>query len=221
MRKRISLKTRRPDLSRLEFRAHYEGVHVPLGLEFIDRFRWRRYRRNHVLSSRGAPIGFDCFAEFWVDEDEDDSALAEFVKSAEFQVLNDDDERFLDVRQRVSFDVQESLLVGPADDQKDGGTLAVALRDGAKPVDSGRAVAARIVDALGSQVVRATLDVRLGGEPTGPPPAAPFDTLLRLDLEGEPFATLDPSRFGGDRCSVIALDPIETAPALLYADPEA
>ena len=221
MRKRISLKTRRPDLSREEFRAHYEGVHVPLGLTFIEHFHWRRYRRNHVLSCRGAPIGFDCYAEFWVDQDDDDSALSEFVKSPEFQVLNDDDERFLDVRQRASFDVQETPLVGSTDDRPGGVTLGVALRDGATPTDSGKAVAARLVDSLGPHVVAATLDVRLGGAPTGPPPAAPFDSLLRLSLEGETPAKLDPSRFGGDRCAVLVLDPVETPPELLDTGPDA
>ena len=221
MRKRISLKTRRPDLSREAFRAHYEGVHVPLGLTFIEHFHWRRYRRNHVPSCHGAPTLFDCYAEFWVDRDEDDSALSEFVKSAEFQVLNDDDERFLDVRQRVSFDVEETLLMGSADERSGGPTLGVALRDGAKPSDSGKALAARLIDSLGPQVVTATLDIRLGGEPTGPPPAAPFDSLLRLCLEGELPATPDPARFGGDRCSVLVLDPVETAPELLYTGPDA
>jgi len=236
MRKRISLKTRRPDLSRKAFREHYEEVHVPLGLGFIDRFHWRRYRRNHVLESHGAPIGFDCYAEFWVDEDDDDSALSEFVQSTEFQVLNEDDERFLDTRQRASFDVKETTLVAntrantradarvearAATGLEDGSvTLAVALRDGEQAGQSAEAVAAGLLDLLGSLVVEATLDVRLGSDPTGPPPAAPFDRLIRLSLEGEPPATLDPSRFGGDRCSLLRLDPVETPAELLYAEPE-
>ena len=224
MRKRISLKTRRPDLSREAFRSHYEGAHVPLGLTFIDRFHWRRYRRNHVLSSRGLPVGFDCYTEFWVDEKEDDSALTEFVQSPEFQVLNDDDARFLDVTQRVSFDVREVSLLGSADETDATDvrvTIGIALRDGATAAESTSALAERILETLGARVLSATLDARLGTEPTGPPPAAPFDGLLRLELDGALPAMRDSTPLGGNRSSLLVLDPVETDPALLYSGPTA
>jgi hypothetical protein len=221
MRKRFSLKTRRPDLSREAFRSHYEGVHVPLGLTFIEHFRWRRYRRNHVLSSHGVPIGFDCYAEFWVDDDEDDSALTEFVQSPEFQVLNEDDARFLDVRQRVSFDARETTLAGSPEDPKADVTLGIALRDDTTSSESARDRAHRLVETLGEHVVSATLDERLGDQPTGPPPAAPFDLLLRLQLEGELRPMLEAMPVAGDGLSVLVLDPVETARELLYSGPGA
>ena len=52
MIKLLSVKTRREGSTREAFRKHYEERHVPLGLGFIDRFRWRKYVRNHVLEVR-------------------------------------------------------------------------------------------------------------------------------------------------------------------------
>ncbi len=111
MIKLLSFKTRRPDLTPAAFRSHYEQRHVPLGLSFIDHFRWRKYVRNYVVSPAPASVDFDCMTEFWVAGREDQQRTAEFVDSPEFSVLDDDDRRFLDVTRRLSFEVEEHLLV--------------------------------------------------------------------------------------------------------------
>ena len=113
MIKIVSIKTRHPDLSRAQFRDHYESRHVPLGLGFIDRFRWRKYVRNHVVGTLFGDAGFDCLTEFWVASAADQARTSEFVQSAEFDALDKDDGRFLDVTRRLSFECEERVLAGP------------------------------------------------------------------------------------------------------------
>lgn len=211
MRKRISLKTRRPDLSRSEFRNYYENQHVPLGLTFIDRFGWRRYVRNHVLTATGTPVGFDCYAEFWVDDDFDDRALEEFIGSPEFQKLDVDDRCFLDVTRRLSFEVCETLV------SRGGGEAHVARNGvvlwtrGAEPVEETEGVARRIVDSFGERVVDAVLDRPIEAIPSG----APFDTLLKIRFGDAGPVVLDATVVPGSPWSLITVDPIETPSDLL------
>ncbi|MFP8875729.1 MAG: EthD domain-containing protein, partial [Myxococcota bacterium] len=110
MIKLLSFKTRHPDLTPEAFREHYEESHVPLGLSFIDRFRWRRYVRNYVVGPALGRVDFDCVTEFWVSGRQDQERIAEFVGSPEFRILDEDDRRFLDVTRRLSFEVEEHLL---------------------------------------------------------------------------------------------------------------
>jgi len=110
--KLISVKTRRPDLSRAEFRRHYEGRHVPLGLGFRERFGWARYARSYVVAVRAGAVGFDCLTEFWYASDAALARTRAFAGSPEFRVLDEDDRRFLDVGRRLAFEVEERAIAG-------------------------------------------------------------------------------------------------------------
>lgn len=206
MRKRISLKTRRADLSPAQFRDHYENRHVPLGLRFIETFRWRRYVRNHILESFGAPVSFDCYAEFWVDEEFDDAALDFFISSPEFQVLNDDDRRFLDITQRLSFDLAETPIAETRDPGRSVMKYAVIWKAGEEPGLDSLGAARRIVDSLGERVIEAVLDTANSVIS----PEAPFDTLLTLGLGDVTPLALSAIVAPGDRWSLLAIEPIET-----------
>jgi hypothetical protein len=214
VRKRISLKTRRPDLSRREFRQHYEQEHVPLGLQFIDHFRWRRYLRNHVVSVTGIPIGFDCYAEFWVDEDFDDRSLEVFIRSPDFGVLNEDDRRFLDTSKRLAFDVGEHPLVAGPDEAGAATKVAIIWKNGSESSDEEEFVSERIIDSLGDRIVSAVLDKVNGAIP----PNAPFDRLLTLGIRDEDPIVLDQVVRPDGGASVIVVDPIETALECLEGD---
>lgn len=61
MTKLVVFLSKRPDLSREEFRRYWRGVHGPLGAKMPG---VRRYVQNHSLAD-GAP--FDGFAEMWFD----------------------------------------------------------------------------------------------------------------------------------------------------------
>jgi hypothetical protein len=123
----VSVKTRRPGSSREAFRRHYEEQHVPLGLGFIDRFRWRKYVRNHVIGTLAGRVEFDCLTEFWIASPEDQAHTGSFVASPEFRVLDEDDRRFLDVERRLSFEVEEARLSGSERSIDPPGTRRIAL----------------------------------------------------------------------------------------------
>lgn len=213
MRKRISLKTRRPDLSRDEFREHYENRHVPLGLSFIDRFQWCRYVRNHVIGTRGTPVSFDCYAEFWVSERFRDDSLEAFIQSPEFDVLNVDDRRFLDVTKRASFDVRESVLKRARSTSEVARKWALVWNHLEGERDA-RAIAEQIVASLADSVVESVLDTSIA--PVSP--GAPFDTVLSLSTSrSEPLA-LDPSWLPAKGYSVIEIESIETPPDQLFKE---
>ena len=213
MRKRISLKTRRPDLSVREFRDHYENRHVPLGLGFIDRFQWRRYVRNHVASVGGSPIGFDCYSEFWVDDGFDDASLESFIQSADFAVLNEDDRRFLDVTERASFDVEEWVVKPSREKDSASGKTAVLWSRGEEARDA-RSVARAIVDSLGDSLLAASLDMSIGPVPR----ALPFDTLLTLTFARSGQVVLESPGEPACRYSVLEIEAAETLPHLLFTE---
>ena len=112
MIKILSVKTRRTDTTREDFRRHYEEQHVPLGLGFLDRFRWRRYVRNHVVDIVQGGVDFDCLSEFWIASREDQAETRAFVQEPGFRVLDEDDARFLDVDRRFSCELEETFVAG-------------------------------------------------------------------------------------------------------------
>ena len=209
MRKRISLKTRRPGLTIAEFRTHYEERHVPLGLSHIDHFRWRRYVRNYVVDRFGARVAFDGYTEFWDDEDGDD-ALNAFLASPDFERLDRDDRRFLSVDRRFSAVVAEEVLVESAGYDLAALKYAFLWRDG-DPRAVG-AFAARLVAALGDQLVEATLDRSMEQTLSN----APFTCLLSLRVTPETRLLENGRAVPGEGTALIRLDPVETPPSLLY-----
>ena len=226
MRKRISIKTRRPGLSPEAFREHYEGRHVPLGLRYVDRFQWRRYVRNYVVAVAGASVGFDAYTEFWVDDDADDEALARFVASPDFAELDEDDRRFLDVTARFSGEVVrlpfEADLAGAtgespgldaerADAAETAEKVALLWTSGAAPATEASACAARITRSLGDRLVDATLERVLD-----PPQTAPFDTLLTMRLVDAGAARMPREAMPGGPWSWLTLDPVETPADRLF-----
>lgn len=207
MRKRLSIKTRRPDLSRSEFRHYYETCHVPLGLSFINHFGWLRYVRNHVRSSRGGLITFDCYAEFWVADDADDEALYRFLRSEDFRRLDLDDREFLDISRRLSLEVREIVLLADKSAGPTRGNKVVLMwEQGSNPREAAETVAARIVSALPPRVRFATLDVALSPVPE----ESPFDAFLSLEYKDDTPLDIDVSLLPKGRWALVEVDPVET-----------
>lgn len=146
MIKLLSVKTRREGSTRDAFRRHYEERHVPLGLGFIDRFRWCKYVRNHVLEVRSGRVDFDCLTEFWFASRADQESTRSFATSPEFAVLDEDDPRFLDVSKRLSFEQDERLVAGERPAFQPPGSRRVCAIF-AQPDSIGPDVFARGVDA--------------------------------------------------------------------------
>ncbi len=212
MRKRLSIKTRRPDLSRSEFRQYYETRHVPLGLSFIKHFKWLRYVRNHVRSSTGGLITFDCYAEFWVADDADDEALYGFLRSEDFRRLDLDDRQFLDISRRLSFEVRETVLWPHEATESVAGNKAVLMwKQGANPREVAETVASRIVSALRDRLHCAALDVALSPVPE----ESPFDVFLSLEYKGPAPLDIGSPLLPQGRWALVEVDPVETPPEKL------
>jgi len=215
--KLISVKTRRPDLSREEFRRHYEGRHVPLGLGFLERFRWRKYVRNHVVGTLAGAPDFDCLTEFWVASADDRALTREFVQSAEFQALDEDDRRFLDVTRRLSFEVEEQLLSGPPRSVDPAGTRRLAMLiggpSGAALAGAAAELGRRLAAALPDPCPRITLDRRVDDE-AGPHEIAAVLSLWIRAGDGLPAWLRWPG--AAEPWAVVDLEVVETPPAALF-----
>ncbi len=106
MIKAMSLVSRKHGLTREEFSRHYEEVHVPLALKH---FAFKKYVRNYVIKSPDAEEPeFDCITEVWFETMEDCQAAAEFSVSEAYEVIAEDEERFMDRSRIVAFLVEEN-----------------------------------------------------------------------------------------------------------------
>jgi hypothetical protein len=109
MLKVITLIKRRADLSRAEFRRHYEGVHAPLALRHIDQFR--KYVRNHVTAEVvGGPAGFDCLTELWYADQSAQQRVLSYLQSAAAEPIRRDELSFMAKQENVFFPVEEQLV---------------------------------------------------------------------------------------------------------------
>lgn len=220
MIKLLSVKTRRADTTREAFRRHYEERHVPLGLGFLDRFRWRRYVRNHVLAVLHGRVDFDCLSEFWIATRTDQAETRAFVAEPGFRVLDEDDARFLDIARRFSCELDESFVAGGrgAGGDPPGTRRLMAIFE--RP---GSAAADRFSEGIASAVrggawpglagrERVALDVRLGDAPR------PGAFAVLVSAWAAPGEALPPFEWKGaaEPAAVVELDVVETPPERLF-----
>jgi hypothetical protein len=219
MIKILSVKTRREGSTREAFRRHYEERHVPLGLGFLEHFRWRRYVRNHVLAVHAGRVDFDCLTEFWVASRADQEATRAFALEPAFRVLDEDDARFLEIGRRFSCELAEDFVAGghgagdppgtrrlmalfarPAssDPARFVATIAAAVRGGAWPGIAG--------------CERIAIDGRVGEGPR------PGDFAVLVSVWAAPGAALPPFDWQGELppVAVVELDVVETPPSALF-----
>lgn len=107
--------TRRPDLSRDEFRNYWTGHHAPFlqGLPEVQA-HVRRYVQQHATDGLpdGLPVAsYDGVAELWFDDVA--SALTAMGSENYATVVAEDEERFLDRSRTVMMMTAERLGVWP------------------------------------------------------------------------------------------------------------
>ncbi len=219
MIKILSVKTRREETTREAFRRHYEERHVPLGLGFLDRFRWRRYVRNHVLAVRSGRVDFDCLTEFWVASRADQEATRAFALEPAFRVLDEDDARFLDIGRRFSCELEEDFVAGGHGAGNPPGTrrlMALFARPtSSDPVRFVEAVAAAVRGGAWPGLAgreRIAIDGRLGDGPR------PGEFAALVSVWAAPGADLPPFDWKGEipPVAVVELDVVETPPSVLF-----
>ena len=87
---------RKPGLTPEQFRARYEGGHVPLVPHEMKHLR--QYRRNYVTHTPGQPeLDYDVVIEFWVDDKAAWKATAAYASDpVTGRTLAEDAEAFMD-----------------------------------------------------------------------------------------------------------------------------
>lgn len=111
----LSLIKRRADLSRAEFRSHYETTHAPLALPHMAGLE--RYVRYHLEEELTGEIGFDVVSAFWFADAEATARLNETLASEAGRPILEDELTFMDKPANTFFPVSERRLVGtPADE---------------------------------------------------------------------------------------------------------
>ena len=116
--KAIALLKKRDDLTREQFSAHYEQVHVPLILSLFPMIA--EYRRSYADFSEAfvfpdaAPFDFDCVSEFWFDSRADWEAFK--VSAADPAVMaqvSADEAKFIAGSFTRMFLVEETVTLNP------------------------------------------------------------------------------------------------------------
>ncbi len=111
MLKVIALIRRRADLSRAEFRRHYEEIHAPLALRHLDQLSG--YVRNHVTAELdGGPAGFDCLTEFWYADRAALQSVLAYMGSPAAEPIRRDELTFMAREENVILSVEERLVLG-------------------------------------------------------------------------------------------------------------
>ena len=105
----LSLIKRRPDITRDAFRDHYETVHAPLALPYMEGLE--RYVRYHLEAERLGEVGFDVISAFWYRDAESTAKLMEILASDEGKPILEDELTFMDKPANRFFPVSERLLV--------------------------------------------------------------------------------------------------------------
>ncbi len=102
----IALLARRPDISRAEFRSHYEEQHVPLAREVFE--GWPGYVRNHI--DRVYPPGdldFDVVTLFWYRDEAQFRDTVTLLNGPQGAVIREDERRFMGKETNRYYTVRE------------------------------------------------------------------------------------------------------------------
>ena len=105
----LSLIKRRPDITRDAFREHYETVHAPLALPYMDGLV--RYVRYHLEAELFGAVGFDVVSAFWYRDAESTAKMMDVLASEAGKPILEDELTFMDKPANTFFPVSERWLV--------------------------------------------------------------------------------------------------------------
>lgn len=117
MIKIVALIKRRADVAPEDFREYYEQRHAPLFERTIPpavRGAITHYAQNHPvrLGSNPAEPPYDCVTEIGFDDLDGVRVWSDWYLGADGKVLRDDEEQFMDPRQRVVIVTDETHPAG-------------------------------------------------------------------------------------------------------------
>jgi uncharacterized protein (TIGR02118 family) len=212
----VAFLQRRADLTRCEFRTHYEERHVELALPQLGGLY--RYVRNHVdVDSKAGPPPFDAVSEFdYASADSFDSMSARLASQAG-DTIREDELRFMH-KPGNSFFASALAATGRGTRPAAGNsvkTMAVLQRAHGEKREALAARAYNTAASIEAQhgAVASQIDVALAGDPLGPPA---FDVVVHLWYPPEADAsiaveTLADALRGGGTAHCFAVLECETA----------
>jgi hypothetical protein len=200
----LAFMVRRPDLTRDQFRDHYERTHVPTALPILA--GTTHYVRHHIRDELFGKPNFDCMTAF---EYRDAAAMrAVFAKSegAGGERVRADELRFMDKPANFFFGVDEADGWGDAPPSEGLMTLLVCVR---------RAAAASPADARArfASVQLPALRAAIGGAPwgrvayarAGSPREKSFDAVVLCSASGAGDLLVWCRAAAGEGADVLAL----------------
>jgi uncharacterized protein (TIGR02118 family) len=110
--KAVALLTRKPGLSREDFIAHYEDVHVPLILTHLPGIVG--YARNFVAPEAAGEVPFDSVTEIWYGDRRAYDAALEGRQTEGGRAVERDEETFLDTVNIIYLLVNERVSRYPS-----------------------------------------------------------------------------------------------------------
>src|SRR5262245_19948594 len=148
--KTLALIARRPDLTRGDFRDHYEEIHAPLAVRTLLEGT-TRYVRHHLRDELFGRPAFDVVTAFWY---RDAAAAAEILRRTETpagDAIREDELTFMDKPANTFFAVIERAMCGAEDRAAPVAAIALVRRPPG-------AEAARFTESYEQQEVPRLLD---------------------------------------------------------------
>ncbi|MGE4609378.1 MAG: EthD domain-containing protein [Myxococcota bacterium] len=122
----LALIVRRPDVTRRDFRDHYEHVHAPLALPYMTGLK--HYLRNHVSEQlSGLEPGFDVMTEFGYARAEDVQHIVSILQSEEGEPIVRDELTFMDKARNTFFAIGDPVVIAGGEQAPDSAVKVAAL----------------------------------------------------------------------------------------------
>ena len=181
--KTLALIVRRPDLTRDEFRAHYEDTHAPLAIDTVLE-GVTRYLRHHLDAVREGEVGFDVATSFWYRDVAAALAVQARLETPQGEAILRDETTFMDRAANTFFAVTERPVLGDATAGAHRCFLALARHGNDSARDEFLAYHERellpaLCDSAKPRFVLDNIAIAAGG---GPPA---FDVVTELRVEAE------------------------------------
>src|SRR5258706_11806269 len=122
--KTLALIVRRPDLTRDEFRDHYEDVHAPLAVRTLLEGT-TRYVRNHLREELFGRPTFDVVSAFWYRDAAAAVGVMRRTETPAGDAIRRDELTFMDKPANTFFAVTERPVLG--EERAEAALAAIAL----------------------------------------------------------------------------------------------
>lgn len=108
MIKTVIIMKRKPGISTEEFESYWKEKHAPLVLKTIPGLV--KYVQNHRVKLSDREPVYDGVAELWYEDLDSFKAMSRWYRSDEGKVLRDDEAKFMDTSNVISYICEEVVI---------------------------------------------------------------------------------------------------------------